>query len=67
MARLDAVASADSADLRRLAELGGTPDHAAFRSPIEDFYLTNAIARASAIMGECSGLARRAATSVAAE
>jgi NADH-quinone oxidoreductase subunit G len=67
MARLDAVAPADSADLRRLAELGGTPDHAPFRSQIEDFYLTNAIARASAIMAECSALARRAATSVAAE
>jgi NADH-quinone oxidoreductase subunit G len=67
LARLDAVAPADSGDVRRLAEFGGTPDRAAFASPIADFYLTNAIARASAIMGECSTLARRAATSVAAE
>jgi NADH-quinone oxidoreductase subunit G len=67
LARLDAVAPADSGDVRRLAEFGGTPDRVAFASPIADFYLTNAIARASAIMGECSTLARRAATSVAAE
>jgi NADH-quinone oxidoreductase subunit G len=66
LARLDVVAP-DSADLRRVAELGGTPDRAPFRSPVDDFYLTNPIARASAIMAECSALARRAATSVAAE
>ena len=67
LARLDAVVPADASDLHRLAGLGGTPDRGPFRSPIEDYYLTNAIARASAIMGECSILARRAATSVAAE
>ncbi len=67
LARLDAVVPADASDLRRLAGLGGTPDRGPFRSPIEDYYLTNPIARASAIMGECSTLARRAATSVAAE
>src|SRR5262245_7912633 len=67
LARLDAAAPADSADLRRLANLGGTPERTPFASPIRDFYLTNAIARASAIMAECSTLARQAATSVAAE
>ena len=30
------------------------PDKAPFRSPVSDFYLTNPIARASAIMAECS-------------
>ena len=30
----------------------------AFRSPVKDFYLTNPIARASAVMAECSALAR---------
>ena len=39
---------------------GGTPDKAPFRSPIDDFYLTNPIARASAVMAECSALARGA-------
>ena len=67
LARLDAVAPADPADLRRLAELGGTPDHAAFHSPVEDYYVTNPIARASAVMAECGTLARRSATSIAAE
>jgi len=28
-----------------------------FRSPVTDFYLTNPIARASAVMAECSSLA----------
>jgi NADH-quinone oxidoreductase subunit G len=67
LARLDAVAPTDASDLRRLAEVAGTPDHTAFHSPIEDYYATNPIARASAVMAECSSLARRSATSVAAE
>ena len=67
LARLDAVAPADPADLRRLAELGGTPDHAAFHSPVEDYYATNPIARASAVMADCGTLARCSATSIAAE
>jgi NADH-quinone oxidoreductase subunit G len=67
LARLDAVAPADATDLRRLAEVGGTPDHTAFHSPVEDYYATNPIARASAVMAECSSLARRSATSIAAE
>ena len=29
-----------------------------FVSPVKDFYLTNPIARASAVMAECSALAR---------
>ena len=30
----------------------------AFASPVKDFYLTNPIARASAVMAECSALAK---------
>ena len=30
----------------------------AFTSPVKDFYLTNPIARASAVMAECSALAK---------
>jgi NADH-quinone oxidoreductase subunit G len=67
LARLDAVAPTDATDLRRLGEVGGTPDHAPFHSPVEDYYATNPIARASAVMAECSSLARRSATSIAAE
>ena len=45
------------ADIRKLASLGGTPDKAPFRRAIADFYFTNPIARASAVMAECSALA----------
>ncbi len=64
--RVDTIAPADPEDIRKLAALGGTMDKAPFRSPIEDFYLTNPIARASAVMAECSALAERA-TATAAE
>ena len=37
------------------------------RPPIDDFYLTNPIARASAIMAECSALAEARTTMTAAE
>jgi NADH-quinone oxidoreductase subunit G len=30
---------------------------AAFASPVTEFYLTNPIARSSAVMGECAALA----------
>ncbi len=36
-----------------------------FRSPIDDFYLTNPIARASAVMAECSAIAERALATAA--
>ena len=38
------------------ARPGGDLDRAAFVSPITDFYQTNPISRASAVMAECSGL-----------
>jgi NADH-quinone oxidoreductase subunit G len=56
LARLDQVAKADAADLAGLAGQGGQMSGDAFASPIKDFYLTNPIARASRIMGECSAL-----------
>jgi NADH-quinone oxidoreductase subunit G len=59
--RIDQIAPGDPADLDRLAALGGTPDKAPLRSSVTDFYLTNPIARASAIMAECSALAHAAA------
>jgi NADH-quinone oxidoreductase subunit G len=58
MARIDQITPGNAADIEKLAARGGTPDKAPFRSPVTDFYLTNPIARASAIMGECSKLAR---------
>jgi NADH-quinone oxidoreductase subunit G len=55
--RIDAIAPADPAAIRTLAGHGGTCDKAPFHSPIADFYLANPIARASAVMAECSALA----------
>jgi NADH-quinone oxidoreductase subunit G len=42
-------------------------DRAPFASAVVDFYLTNPIARASAIMAECSKLARGPSALAAAE
>jgi NADH-quinone oxidoreductase subunit G len=64
--RIGAVEPANPDDVRSLATRGGAMGKAPFRSPIEDFYLTNSIARASAVMAECSALAERA-TAMAAE
>jgi NADH-quinone oxidoreductase subunit G len=58
--RIDEIAPGDPADIAKFAKLGGTPGKAPFRSPVADFYLTNPIARASAIMAECSALAASA-------
>ncbi len=60
MARVDSIEPGNPADIEKLAARGGTPDKAPFRSAVADFYLTNPIARASAIMAECSALARGA-------
>ena len=67
MMKIDQIEAGDPADIRRLASIGGSPDKAAFASPIEDFYLTNPIARASAVMAECSALAEGRAELTAAE
>jgi NADH-quinone oxidoreductase subunit G len=65
--RLGEITPADPADIRKLAALGGNPDKAPFKSAMEDFYLSNPIARASPVMAECSALALGRATATAAE
>ncbi len=45
----------------------GAIDKAPFAAAIEDFYLTNPIARASTIMAECSALAEARLHMTAAE
>jgi NADH-quinone oxidoreductase subunit G len=65
--RIDQIAPGSSADIEKLAGLGGTAGKAPLRSPIDDFYLTNPIARASAVMAECSALAERRDVLAAAE
>ncbi len=67
LAHIGEITPSDSGDLRRLAQLAGTPDKAPFVSAIDDFYLTNPIARASVVMAECSALAERSAALTAAE
>jgi NADH-quinone oxidoreductase subunit G len=55
--RIDQIAAADAAAVRALAGRGGTADKTPFKPAIESYYLTNPIARASAVMAECSRLA----------
>jgi len=63
--RIDQIAAGDAADIKKLAKLGGTPEKAHLRPSVADFYFTNPIARASAIMAECSALAHAAAKTAA--
>jgi NADH-quinone oxidoreductase subunit G len=65
--RVGQIVPGDPAEVRRLAQVKGKLRKAAFRPAIEDFYLTNPIARASAVMAECSALAESRATISAAE
>lgn len=57
-AAIDEIAVGDAAAFSALADQGGTTAQGAFVSTIKDFYLTNPIARASAVMAECSALAK---------
>lgn len=57
-AAIDEIAAGDVAHVSGLKSGKADFDKAAFASPIKDFYLTNPIARASAVMAECSALAR---------
>ena len=55
--RIDQIAPGSLEAVRALAARDGNTAREPFRSPIGDFYLTNPIARASAVMAECSALA----------
>ena len=55
--RLDQIAAGDAAAIKTLATRGGEVEKVPFKASVEDFYLTNPIARASAVMAECSRLA----------
>jgi NADH-quinone oxidoreductase subunit G len=63
--RIGEIAPGDATAVETLAKLGGAPKKAAFASPVADFYLTNPIARASAVMAECSALATAASRTAA--
>lgn len=56
-AGIDQIAAGDGeASISALSGLGGTLYKTAFKNHIDDFYLTNPIARASKVMAECSSL-----------
>jgi NADH-quinone oxidoreductase subunit G len=55
--RLDQIEAGNAADLKSIAGRGGEVEKQPFKAVVEDFYLTNPIARASAVMAECSRLA----------
>jgi NADH-quinone oxidoreductase subunit G len=55
--RVDRIEIGNADDIKTLAGKGGSVEKAPFKSSVEDFYLTNPIARASAVMAECSRLA----------
>src|SRR5690242_7711595 len=65
--RAGQVTAGDSADITALAARGGSVDKTVFAAAVDDFYLTNPIARASVIMAECSVLAEGRSALTAAE
>ncbi|MCO4316727.1 NADH-quinone oxidoreductase subunit NuoG [Phyllobacterium sp. 21LDTY02-6] len=58
LAAIDTIEAGNPDDIRKLASVTGPVDKTGFVSPVADFYLTNPIARASAVMAECSALAK---------
>jgi len=65
-AEMDMISTGDSSAIAAIAKKPGRMNKSAFASAVKDFYLTNPIARASAVMAECSALAKTA-KAVAAE
>ncbi|MDA5638324.1 MULTISPECIES: NADH-quinone oxidoreductase subunit NuoG [Agrobacterium] len=58
LAETDEIVAGKATDIEALAGKTGSLVKSAFASPVKDFYLTNPIARSSAVMAECSALAR---------
>jgi len=54
---VDEILSGNADDIITLGKKAGTVGKHLFASPVKDFYFTNPIARASAVMAECSALA----------
>ena len=55
--RIDQIEAGDSRAVKSLAGKGGNIEKSPFKAAVDDYYLTNPIARASAVMAECSQLA----------
>ena len=65
MANINAIKAGDYKELEKLGSHPVKLGKQAFSSLIKDFYLTNPIARASAVMAECSALAKARLTEAA--
>ncbi|MGL4489920.1 MAG: NADH-quinone oxidoreductase subunit NuoG [Rhizobiaceae bacterium] len=59
MAAVGTITAASIDGVTNAAKRGGRLTKAPFKSAVTDFYLTNPIARASAVMAECSALAKK--------
>ncbi|WP_316354307.1 NADH-quinone oxidoreductase subunit NuoG [Devosia sp.] len=57
LARIDQIAPGSVADIAKLAKAAIKTKSAPYGSAVKDFYLSNPIARASAVMGECAATA----------
>ena len=57
-ADIDGIVAGNSEEIVALAKKAGQMSKTGFASAVKDFYLTNPIARSSAVMAECSALAR---------
>jgi NADH-quinone oxidoreductase subunit G len=55
--RIDQIEAGDIRAIKDQAGKGGSIEKSPFKPAIDDYYLTNPIARASAVMAECSRLA----------
>jgi NADH-quinone oxidoreductase subunit G len=55
---LDEIAAIEPFDAAKLAAIGTSYASAPFVPAVADFYLTNPVARASAVMAECSAVAQ---------
>jgi NADH-quinone oxidoreductase subunit G len=66
MLEIDGIKPGEAGEVSALAKGAGKMEAAGFANAVTEFYLTNPIARASAVMAECSALAK-ARTAEAAE
>jgi len=58
LGKIEQIEKADAGAIEALTRAGGTLGKDAFGAAVTDYYLTNPIARASAVMADCAALAR---------
>jgi len=65
MLEIDGIKAGDPKEVAALAKGAGKMEAAGFANAVTEFYLTNPIARASAVMAECAALAKTRAAEAA--